>query len=174
MDPIWKWIVLIVLAISTFGTLLPVVPGLPVAAAAVIIYGWLEGFRQVDAVLILVTILLTVAGTLLDYFSGPYTGRQQERHLGRNDRRCPGAYLLGTFRFDCRTPDRSCTGRTPGRKGISGGCQNRDSITSRYYGRKCFEVFVRDYYYCIFLSKSLLRMDPGVLLTRNKVLRIII
>jgi uncharacterized protein YqgC (DUF456 family) len=73
MDPIWEWIVLIILLISTFGTLLPVVPGLPVAAAAVVIYGWLEGFRKVDAALILVTIFLTVAGTLLDYISGPYT-----------------------------------------------------------------------------------------------------
>lgn len=73
MEAYWAWVVLIVLILSTFGTLLPVIPGLPVAAAAVIVYGWMEGFEHVDITLIFLTVLLTVAGTLLDYISGPYT-----------------------------------------------------------------------------------------------------
>lgn len=73
MESFWPWVILIILAISTIGTLLPVIPGLPVAAAAVIIYGWMEGFNKVDTSLIILTVFLTIAGTLTDYIAGPYT-----------------------------------------------------------------------------------------------------
>lgn len=73
MESYWPWIILIILIISTLGTILPVIPGLPVAAAAIIIYGWMEGFNKVDSVLVIVTVLLTVAGSVAEYAAGLYT-----------------------------------------------------------------------------------------------------
>lgn len=76
VDNIGFWLTLLVLIISALGTILPILPGLPVMAVAIIIYGLWEGFQQVNGVLIIVTLLLTGIGTLLDYLSGPYTAKK--------------------------------------------------------------------------------------------------
>lgn len=76
MEQIWSWIVLAVLVLGTAGTLLPILPGLPVMALAVVGYGWLAGYEKVGSGLIALTIALAVCGTFLDYISGPYTAKK--------------------------------------------------------------------------------------------------
>lgn len=76
MDNVGFWLTLVVLIISALGTILPALPGLPVMAVAIIIYGWWEGFQQVNTLLIVVTLVLTAIGTLMDYLSGPYTAKK--------------------------------------------------------------------------------------------------
>jgi len=76
VEHFWPWIALALLILSTVGTVMPFLPGLPVMALVVIGYGWLEGFKEVDSWLVIVTLALTVSGMLLDYFSGPYTAKK--------------------------------------------------------------------------------------------------
>lgn len=76
MEAYIVWIAIGLLAIAALGTLLPVIPGLPLMAAVIIIYGWWEQFRSIDSLMITVTLVLTVLGSLLDYVSGPYTARR--------------------------------------------------------------------------------------------------
>jgi len=70
------WIVFALLIIGALGTFLPVLPGLPLMAVVILIYGWWEQFQNVDAALIIVTLVLTVLGSLLDYLAGPYTAKR--------------------------------------------------------------------------------------------------
>ena len=77
MEQLWPWLALSILVLGTIGTVLPFLPGLPVMALAVIGYGWLEGFNEVDFRLTILTVSLTVSGMLLDYVSGPYAAKKR-------------------------------------------------------------------------------------------------
>ena len=76
MEQLWPWVVLAVLVFGTAGTLLPLLPGLPVMAFAILGYGWLAGFERVGSWLVIITVVATGCGILLDYFSGPYTAKK--------------------------------------------------------------------------------------------------
>lgn len=76
MEAYVVWFALVVLIIAALGTILPVLPGLPLMAIVIILYGWWEKFENVDSTLVIVTLVLTALGTLLDYFSGPYTAKR--------------------------------------------------------------------------------------------------
>jgi len=76
MEAYVVWLALIVLIIAALGTILPVLPGLPLMAIVIILYGWWEQFDNVDSTLIILTLIFTVLGTLLDYLSGPYTAKR--------------------------------------------------------------------------------------------------
>lgn len=70
------WLALTVLVLGALGTMLPLLPGLPLMALAIVFYGWWEGFEQINAFVIVVTLLLTAAGSLLDYISGSVAAKK--------------------------------------------------------------------------------------------------
>lgn len=76
MDPVLTWGALLLLLIFTAGTFLPVLPGIPLMAAVIIGYGWLEGFHQVRAWLIILSLLFAAASFLLDYLAAPYFAKR--------------------------------------------------------------------------------------------------
>lgn len=76
MESYWIWITLIVLILGTLGTLLPFLPGLPIMAVAVIAYGWAEGFQDINIIVIIITLGLTIFGSLFDYIAGPYAANR--------------------------------------------------------------------------------------------------
>ena len=91
MESYWPYLTLVIMLIGTLGTLLPLLPGLPLLAAALLVYGWIEGFRQIDLSLVLITLLFTAIGVFLDYLAGPYVAKK----LGATKAGVWGALLGG-------------------------------------------------------------------------------
>ena len=91
MENIWAWITFTVLIIGTLGTLLPLLPGLTLMAIAVVAYGWYDNFVSVNSFMIIITLLLSALGMLLDYFAGPYTAKR----TGASKAGVWGAFLGG-------------------------------------------------------------------------------
>ncbi len=55
--------------LGTAGTVLPVVPGLPLVLLGMIIYGAVHGFAAVGTDLMLLAVVLTLASVVLDYLA---------------------------------------------------------------------------------------------------------
>ncbi len=73
MEPYWQWITLAILIIGALGTVLPVLPGLPLMALSVGAFAWAEGFQQITWGYLAVIIFLALLGSLLDYILGTVT-----------------------------------------------------------------------------------------------------
>lgn len=61
---------LVLWAVSVAGLVVPVIPGVPLAAAAAVLAGWLTGFEKLGSTSLLVIIGLAVLAQVLDFVGG--------------------------------------------------------------------------------------------------------
>ena len=62
-------LVVIVMVIGLVGTFMPLVPGVPLIFAAILFYGWYEGFVNLDTYYLLIMGALTLLTLVADYLS---------------------------------------------------------------------------------------------------------
>lgn len=91
MEGYWSWITLGILVLTTLGTVLPFLPGLPIMALTIITYGWLEGFQAINPMIIGLTLTLTLLGLLAEYLLSTYTAKR----LGASKEGVWGVFLGG-------------------------------------------------------------------------------
>ena len=60
----------ILIIIGVLGTFLPLLPGLPVIFAGILVYGLLDGFTRISWAFILGMLALTVLGIAIEYLAG--------------------------------------------------------------------------------------------------------
>lgn len=57
-------------ALALAGIILPILPGVPVAALAALLAGWMTGFRELSLTPLLIVAALALASIALDYLAG--------------------------------------------------------------------------------------------------------
>lgn len=77
MNLTWNWAAFIMLLICSLGTILPLLPGLPLMALIFLGYGWFEGFQNINFLIIAIAFIFAIIGTLLDYFAGSYAAKKK-------------------------------------------------------------------------------------------------
>jgi uncharacterized protein YqgC (DUF456 family) len=71
MDPIWWWILAIVLIVAgVIGTFLPVLPGAVLVFGGMLLGAWIDNFERVGWVTLVILGVLTVLVLLVDIVSG--------------------------------------------------------------------------------------------------------
>ncbi len=69
MDTLMLTVIFIFMIIGIAGTLIPLVPGLPLIAAMVLIYAVLDGFQTISLTVLAIFLLLTGVGMAADFLS---------------------------------------------------------------------------------------------------------
>ncbi|PKM89571.1 MAG: DUF456 domain-containing protein [Firmicutes bacterium HGW-Firmicutes-12] len=77
MELFWSWVTVFLLFICSLGTVLPLLPGLPLMAVIIIGYGWFDNFQNINLLVITIAVMFAVIGTLLDYLAGPYLAKKK-------------------------------------------------------------------------------------------------
>ncbi|MBC7075041.1 MAG: DUF456 domain-containing protein [Syntrophomonadaceae bacterium] len=85
-------IAVILVLVGFAGTILPLLPGIPLIFLAIAGYGWYEGFKAITVEYLLVMAGLTVLSVIVDYISSVLGAR----YFGSSKKGIWGA-LLGTF-----------------------------------------------------------------------------
>lgn len=60
----------VLIAVGMLGVILPVLPGIPVAFAGMLLAAWLGDFEKISAFTIILLALLTAASVAVDFFAG--------------------------------------------------------------------------------------------------------
>lgn len=72
----WLWLAVISLVlIGIAGAFLPVIPGIPLVFAGLLLGAWIDDFSRVPATAMIVIGLLTLVGFLVDFFASVLTVR---------------------------------------------------------------------------------------------------
>lgn len=66
---LWYALAALLIVVGLVGTLLPVLPGIPLMFAGMLLAAWADDFRHVGAVLLLVLAGLTLASLALDFWA---------------------------------------------------------------------------------------------------------
>ena len=70
----WLWLVVILLVIvGIIGAFLPVIPGIPLVFAGLLLGAWLDGFTRVTTTAMVVIGLLTLISFLVDFVASIFT-----------------------------------------------------------------------------------------------------
>lgn len=72
----YYWVYILVMFIGLLGTILPVLPGIPLIFLTLLVYAWNTSFEAVTVPWLLFFAALTVFSLLVDYFSGIIGSRQ--------------------------------------------------------------------------------------------------
>lgn len=68
---LWLWLLaLALMAIGVAGTVLPVLPGLPVVFGGMLLAAWIDGFQRVGYVTLAVLAAITVLSLVVDFVAG--------------------------------------------------------------------------------------------------------
>ena len=57
------------IVIGIVGTIVPLIPGIPIAFAAVLLYGWYDGFVHIEVQYLIIIGVLTVLSVVIDYIT---------------------------------------------------------------------------------------------------------
>ncbi len=85
-------IVVVLLLLGVSGTILPLLPGIPLMFVSIAAYGWYEGFNIITPKYICIIAALTVISLIVDYLSTVLGAK----YFGSSKKGIWGA-LLGTF-----------------------------------------------------------------------------
>jgi len=85
-------IVMILLLLGIGGTILPLLPGIPLMFVSIAAYGWYEGFNTITPKYVCILAALTVISLIVDYLSTVLGAK----YFGSSKKGMWGA-LLGTF-----------------------------------------------------------------------------
>ncbi|NLG32413.1 MAG: DUF456 domain-containing protein [Syntrophomonadaceae bacterium] len=61
--------VIIIMVIGVAGTIIPLLPGIPMVFLSIAFYGWYYDFKVIDLTYLLILLLVTVFSLILDYLS---------------------------------------------------------------------------------------------------------
>jgi uncharacterized protein YqgC (DUF456 family) len=62
--------VVVLFLVGLVGIVLPVFPGLPLIWGGILLYGWLTGFEKITMGVLVLTGIITLLGSLLDFLAG--------------------------------------------------------------------------------------------------------
>jgi uncharacterized protein YqgC (DUF456 family) len=91
-DIIWLIIVFILILVGVAGTLVPLLPGIPLIFISIGAYGWHEGFQQVTPKYLVILGTLTALSIIVDYLSTTFGAK----YSGSSRKGVWGAFI-GTF-----------------------------------------------------------------------------
>lgn len=68
-------LVIVAMVIGAAGTVLPILPGIPLIFCAALFYGWFEGFKLITPTYLVILGILTVFSVLFSYLSTTFGAR---------------------------------------------------------------------------------------------------
>lgn len=89
-------IAICVMLVGVAGTVVPLLPGLPLIWLTMLVYAFIEGFESVDAAFLILTLIVLIAAEAADYFGRAWGARR----FGATKRGALGAVvgsLVGLF-----------------------------------------------------------------------------
>lgn len=92
MNDVVLIITILVIILGIAGTILPMIPGIPLVFLAILVYGWMEGFKLITGNYLLIIGILTLLSIAFSYLSAVLGAR----HFGSGRLGLWGA-LIGTF-----------------------------------------------------------------------------
>ncbi|BAS27901.1 DUF456 domain-containing protein [Limnochorda pilosa] len=66
----------IVMGAGVVGTVLPMLPGIPMVWLAMLVFGMVEGFQQVDGVFLTVTLVVAIAAQVAEHYARAWGARR--------------------------------------------------------------------------------------------------
>lgn len=76
MEIIAKALAIVVMLIGIAGSIMPVLPGIPLVFLAILGYGWFEGFNLISVHYIAIMGTLTLLSVLVDYIAGVWGAKR--------------------------------------------------------------------------------------------------
>jgi len=76
MEIIAKALAIVVMLIGIAGSIMPVLPGIPLVFLAILGYGWFEGFNHISVHYIAIMGTLTLLSVLVDYIAGVWGAKR--------------------------------------------------------------------------------------------------
>ena len=116
MTLLWILAVLFIL-IGVAGTLIPALPGVPLILIGVLIGAWIDDFQRISAATVVVMVILTVLGVVIDYvaaaLSAGRAGASRARRQNASARNGLPAAMSGRRCPKCRPLPVGCYSLAP-------------------------------------------------------------